>query len=86
MQFVNVAISDHFIDDMSVDITGNSLVSLYEAMNTKRFGLNNPAPQSVRKQKMIDYSKRIRNKGAKLYVDSGGYSIITGRVNFQRPI
>ena len=40
MQFVNVAISDHFIDDMSVDITGNSLVSLYEAMNTKRFGLN----------------------------------------------
>ena len=83
MQFVNVAISDHFIDDMSVDITGNSLVSLYEAMNTKRFGLNNPAPQSVRKQKMIDYSKRIRNKGAKLYVDSGGYSIITGRVNFQ---
>ena len=83
MQFINVALPDSVVDDMSIDITGNSLVSLYEVMGSKKFGLiGETISRDDRKQKLIDYSKRIRKK-AKLYVDSGGYSIITGRVNFQ---
>jgi hypothetical protein len=83
MQFVNIPTPYSAIDDMVINLTGRTMVSLFEIMNTKRFGiLEETISHADRRKKLIEYSNRVRQNNGEVYVDSGGYSIISSNLNY----
>jgi hypothetical protein len=83
MQFVNIPTPYPAIDDTVIKLTGRTMVSLFEIMNSKRFGiLEETISHADRKKKLIEYSNRVRQNNGEIYVDSGGYSIISSNLNY----
>jgi hypothetical protein len=83
MQFVNIPIAKPTIDDMVINLTGRTMVSLFEILSTKRFGLiEETITPAERKKKLSEYSKKVRKNKGEVFVDSGGYSIITSNLNY----
>lgn len=65
----------------SVRQSSRALVSLIHALGKKSFGFDSTLRLA---QKIRDYKERLQLENLKVYVDSGGYSIIKGDVPFDQ--
>jgi hypothetical protein len=82
MKYIHVAIQDKTFEERNIIVTENGLASIYEWANKKRFGVLNISHQQ-RKQAIVDYFKLVKSLNGERVVDSGGFSIIQGRVPFE---
>jgi hypothetical protein len=84
MQHVHVATHGSHFEYDRLRLTGNALISL---IDTLQYGINTKIGSGIQGKDLVqEYRNKVLKScpGAKLYLDSGGYSIIKGDVPFDK--
>ena len=84
MRHIHVAAHGSHFEYDRLRLTGNALISL---IDTLQYGINTKIGDGIQGKDMVqEYRDKVIKscQGAKLYLDSGGYSIIKGDVAFDK--